>query len=274
MARSTIPEDDEAMRVLYRDTAMSLAQIGERFGVSSMVVTRVLADEPRRPHRRRPYDLDSEAFNDLSQEAPAYWLGFLYADGSVARTNITVALSRKDGGHIGRFLGFLKCDKRPGERLHTSGDGKRHPVTYIGLSDDVLAERLTDLGITAGRPLDTLHMVPDGSRSHFLRGWFDGDGSVLITPRIDFAGPPTIVKSASEIFIREAGANRVKVRTTSTGKMSSVTYKGVHRCAGIVEYLYRDATIWLPRKRDRIDAWPKAVRAQAIRHCPTCGHSI
>ena len=224
-----------------------------------------------------PYSLNCKAFDDLGTEAAAYWFGFIFADGSVSRTMVTLTLAAKDRPQLEGFLAFIECNKAIRETENKNQTGKSFPAVNASVSDRYLSDRLRSLGVEPFRPRSTaaLHAVPDMQRHHFLRGWFDGDGSALRMPQLTFVAAPDFIDEVAQIFEQQAGANPVIQRQVRRQKtVATLTYKGVHRCGAIVDYLYRDATIWLPRKRERIDGWPAPQRAKADRFCPQCGHSL
>lgn len=277
MARPTTDAcTDEAAVKLYL-AGSSIESVGKRLGISRGVVTRILRNQgiARRSAPILPYHVNSHAFDDLSKEGPAYWLGFLFADAGINRAYLNLASSARDVEHLRRFAAFLDCEKPI--RLHTvrNQSGRAYPAAYFGISDRVLVTKLRELGIIPFRPLglQTLATVPAATMHHFLRGWFDGDGSVLTKPQLVFAGRPEFLAAVADIFTREAGAKTVKVRVIrpNTGQLP---YHGIYRCQGIADYLYRDATVFLPRKRERINAWPPAQRAKQERFCPMCGHEL
>lgn len=223
------------------------------------------------------YSLNPHVFDDLRSEGAAYWLGFLFADGGVNKTTLNLILGAKDADQVAAFLAFMECDKPVRIAERTNQTGKNFPVAIASVSNRHLADRLRALGVEPFRPrgLVTLGAVPATYRHHFMRGWFDGDGSALRTPQLSFIGAPDFIEAVARIFEQKTGANPIVRRQLKRSrKVATLTYRGVHRCGAIAAYLYRDATVWLPRKRARIDAWPAPVRAKADRFCPQCGHQL
>src|SRR5436309_4936012 len=59
----------------------------------------------------RLYTLRADAFAAVDDEPTAYWLGFLFADGSVTRRGgVTLVLQERDTDHVRAFATFLGSD--------------------------------------------------------------------------------------------------------------------------------------------------------------------
>lgn len=260
MAHKTTTATQEKQLVDMYLSGLSIATVSKRTRIGTMVITRVLKDHgiARRPTARpRPYHVNSFAFDDLSKEHAAYWLGFLYADGSVNRTNISLGLGLKDLEQAARFARFLRCEKEP-------SINKANTV-WLSVSDRILADKLVSLGIATNRPMPLLSLksVPPISQHHFLRGWLDGDGCIGLGPQIQFVGKLVFLEEVQKIFIECTGAQRVTIKAPKDD-WGFLVYKGIYRCTDIVNYLYRDATVYLERKHSRFLNWKPPVRNRSI----------
>lgn len=132
---------------------------------------------------------NEQAFDIIDTEEKAYWLGFLYADGSLSSSNNTVELqlSIKDKEHLRKFSRFMKYN---GEiRTKANKKDKNENIYYescrVSFSNKHLWNSLNTKGCTPRKSL-TLKF-PDESIfkdksliRHFIRGYFDGDGSLGI----------------------------------------------------------------------------------------------
>lgn len=258
---STNAATEQHIGELYR-SGLSMNVVATQTGTSRIIVTRVLRNlgiAPRSCAPNRPYDVFSQAFDDLGGEHEAYWLGFLYADGTVRRTCLNVALAAKDIAHLQKLAAFLGCEDKA--RFNARG------AAWLQVSDRYLADRLRDLGIEPNRPRPTraLEAVPPSARHHFLRGAFDGDGSVSIAPQLQLVGRLPFLQAIQDELIAHASANPVSIKDQH-GEWGKLYYKGIHRCLAITDYLYRNATIYLERKRERVDDWPAPQRRKQSRY--------
>lgn len=259
--KTTTREQEQEIVKKY-ENGLSRVSISREMNIGTMVIERVLKDwnvKMRSSGGVRPYDIRSNCFDDLNDEIPAYWLGFLFADGTVWRSNLAIALAEKDKNHLYKFEDFIGCGRRTREMMV----GK-YKAVRLGVSDVKLAARLRELYIEPHRPrgVDLLKIIPDISLNHFLRGWFDGDGSAYRFPQLSFAGRPPFLMEVQKVFIKYARANPVTLKWNGNPNkvIRVLNYRGVNRCGVIADYLYKDATILLPRKRERILSWPNSKK--------------
>lgn len=127
-------------------------------------------------------------FKEWSVEM-SYVLGLIYTDGNLhirkAKSGyVTGILSfgQKDKELVEKFLNLMNCDARIRFRERrvfnntTSGE-----LFYITIGNNDLAKDLIKLGVAPNKSLDM--KFPEISNEylrHFVRGFFDGDGSVYI----------------------------------------------------------------------------------------------
>ena len=130
----------------------------------------------------RKYTLQDNYFESIENEIQAYWLGYILADGYV-QTRVS-----KDSRHYGlsissidkdivetlkedlQYTGVITSPKRPSGFIN----GKpcyRLCISSMKLSQDLL--RYKPKGISITMPDIAEHL-----RRHFIRGFFDGDGSI------------------------------------------------------------------------------------------------
>lgn len=69
---------------------------------------------------KRPFD-NKFIFDKIDNEEKAYWLGFLYADGSVGSTDnrVELGLAEKDYNHLVKFKNFIGLDNNISYRPQT-----------------------------------------------------------------------------------------------------------------------------------------------------------
>lgn len=99
--------------------------------------------------------------------------------------------------------------------------------------------------------------VPENLYSHFIRGYFDGDGSINYTKkiyrgrqhhwRIEFAGTEDFLNALKVLFGKE------KLSLESRGNYFCLTIGGAKQLEKILKYLYKDCTdeICLKRKKEK-----------------------
>ena len=125
---------------------------------------------------------DEHIFDFIDTEEKAYWLGFIFADGTISshsvgkkpRYQFELSLSLKDKSHLDKFNVFMRY--------------KGNNVKYNSyrcrwvINNKHLWETLNSLGCVPNKSLILQfpkylerQLIP-----HFIRGYFDGDGSLGI----------------------------------------------------------------------------------------------
>lgn len=122
--------------------------------------------------------LNHEAFDIVTNDA-AYWIGFLFADGSVIKQQkgapqVQLRLSEIDRGHLEKFRQFLASThvittSPPG---NFGGYRSRASARYA-VTSRRLAGRLLEMGRYEGPIASEL-----AASRHFWRGVVDGDGGI------------------------------------------------------------------------------------------------
>lgn len=256
------------------ESGLSMMQVADKHGVSYAAVRNCLIRSGiplRPPGRYGPLLACNETFfDDLSQEAPAYWLGFIMADGYVRKRKpsysgeLSIKLAPRDRVHLEKFAKVIEFQ---GNVLPTTAG-----QYYIRISNEHIYQRLLSLGVDPGTKSYTLkfpNYIPDESMRHFLRGYLDGDGGLYITPDKKRPSPAfTITIIGTEHFLngfqREL-ASRLPITKGylalkgQDGAAWRLTWGGRVACAHIARFLYAVCTIALDRKlvkAQQIMAWP------------------
>lgn len=116
-----------------------------------------------------------------------YWLGFLWADGSISSTDsggatnrVRLQLAGIDKAHVVKFQQFVKPNQKIYER-------KDKFAFSVEIADKKLVANLQKQGIVTGRchKPNFLPKIPKKYITHFLRGYFDGDGTIGIYQSLD-----------------------------------------------------------------------------------------
>ena len=204
-----------------------------------------------------------EAFDNITPEA-AYWIGFLFADGSVSQSgagsaSLHVGLAARDRGHLEKLRTFLKSEHTICDKLVVLR-GKTHPQVHYALRSTPVTDALRRHGM-CNKSLDRVapeHLI--NSRD-FWRGMVDGDGFVNVDedkkPKIGLYGGETIVTQFLEYLRRMGIARTTEVhRHSSSGVDDAVIRPGkIFKVELVCEpalaaayLLYKDPCVALDRK--------------------------
>lgn len=190
-------------------------------------------------------------FETIDTEEKAYWLGFLYADGSVGskEDKIELGLAEKDLKHVKKFRDFININNKISYR--ESSKSYRFSFRSTKCKQDLIKQ-----GCVPKKSLilkfPTEEQVPSHLMRHFIRGYFDGDGWFTNTDRTFQVG---II--GTQDFIEGFLKTVNKINMNTNNKILTV-----HRENGAKRYvfssqsdvyiflnwIYKDANIYLDRK--------------------------
>ena len=113
------------------------------------------------------------------------------------------------------------------------------------ISVNMLLYELPSCGIS----YSVAHLFP-----HFLRGFFDGDGSVFLTKynslNVHFVGLLNIIEYIRE-YLKSIGIRSGLYPCFSTDAVWELRFGNVHNVHKIYELMYKNAKLYLPRKKKK-----------------------
>jgi len=247
------------LREKYEDEKLSIRQVAKLARTSTSVIHSWLRrfEIPTRTANKDKYSFNSNAFDAIKAETTAYWLGFLYSDACVYQNSLRLDLKERDEDHLEKFKKFLDSNHKiyPHER-EGFGVVTRKALLVIGSKN--MASRLKKLGIVPDRTMlnETIRAIPKDLVRHFIRGILDGDGSVRKkSPSFRFVGKPDLLKwIKKEISTAVTGTNP-SLEPTKSEKVKALEFHGLYLAKRVAHYLYRDATVWMDRKKDIVNSW-------------------
>lgn len=216
----------EELRKLYFEDKLSSTQIAKQLGCSHNTITRSLIREGyvlRGVGQNIPrYTVNETYFDCINTSDKAYFLGLLYADGYMDEQNkgVKLSLQEQDGYIIEKFkevtnftgpIGILKAKKA----THSNS-------TYIQIYNRKFYETTKNQGLYTKKSLTLtfplFEIVPYNLLSHFIRGYFDGDGTAGTyrkQKRVGFVGTKEFLTELQYILIKELGLTQTKLSPKS-----------------------------------------------------------
>ena len=259
--------DTAALRLIH-DNGYSINKVAKELHVDASSLSRrlkafynleILTDGKKH--------VNSSYFHDIQTEQQSYWLGFIAADGYLDATNgLEITVKKQDREHLVKFKTDLEsrhliCDKR------VVLNGKEYWASRITIKDTQLTDDLRSLGIVNAKSL--IIEMPDLNSlelyRHFLRGYFDGNGSIL--HREDYMGFSYSSGSYNMMrSIQDHAKEIVGVKSTLSVRKDTTnnyTLRSSSRDEGFryIDYLYHDAQVYLNRK---YETYQMLCRAQSI----------
>lgn len=220
----------------------------------------VITDEQKLT--RRKYSVNDNYFNVIDTEEKAYWLGFIYADGYVitGMDKIGISLNSIDKNHLDKFKQATLATYPINDYEEKSGYGIGSIYSRILITSKQMKNDLLRLGIYENKTLILKFpaQVPQRLIRHFIRGYFDGDGSLTYGRKqvcgncnysIKFIGTIEMINAIQEYLgtsVKEE--QRYPERNVNN---YSITIGGNQQVRKILDNLYQGATIYLERKYNR-----------------------
>lgn len=203
-----------------------------------------------RPYAK--YYLDENFFEKIDNEQKAYLLGYWYADGNVFKTSCQATSVDMDvlekAKYCMKFSGKIKTKK-------SKKNNNLYNTLYIRSSK--LTSCLIGMGCVENKSLvlkfPSSDIVPEHLIHHFIRGYFDGDGSIFCGKSkkwdewaITFVG----TKEFMEGIEKHLNIPVRYVKTKSKGNNWVITFCKLEYMKSALEYMYKDATITMNRKAE------------------------
>lgn len=196
----------------------------------------------------------------------AYILGLLMADGSVMEKegiSCRLVFYSKDI----ELVGFIKeelSDCRPSKKT------KRDGLYYLSISSKVLANELALYGIVPRKTFKTYYPeIPPEYDADFIRGLFDGDGSVFPTNKgrslaFVWMGTSELLTSIVERLSHHLDIRHRKLQSTQS-RAWKLRYEARRDIERIFCFLYsKDCCMWLDRKFSRAEQFFREIHHSEV----------
>lgn len=199
-------------------------------------------------------------FEKIDNNDKAYILGLIFADGNLNKNNIEISLKKDDKQilediskivykkiYLKKRIERVWLDKKQ-NKLYTSSSQYRFLIT-----SKKIANELKNHGLIENKSLK-IRMPNLDSKfiSHFIRGYFDGDGCIFISKKYKGTNRVTIVsnyffcKQLSLIINSILKINsKVQHKTNNVG---CVSISGNNQIKTFLDWIYADANLKLNRK--------------------------
>ncbi len=244
---------------LYKEN-WKLDDLVKRFGVTKSAIIGIL--KRRGIHRAviRKYVFDATYFDDINSEDKAYWLGFIFGDGSIDATSrsLRIDLNNRDRQHLEKFKISIKANYNI---LKSNID-----MSLLCINDVTFCKKLSKYNIipnktylTTSLPMDE---IPENLQKHFIRGLLDADG--WYTKSIHRKGKSqyqfgvcnhslNIIKQIKNWFKEHnLDGGCIVERSGANSYVCQYTVLGNNNFKNMFKLLYDDSSIYLDRKYEKI----------------------
>ena len=228
----------------YLNENYTLKQLGKEFNCSYPTIRNLLNKHKIKSRgNKQGYPRDEFYFNKIDTEEKAYWLGFLYADGCVHSNNYEISINITDKEHIEKFKAAIKAFNHNITEIQDKRFQNAKTLYQFSIKDKQLHQDLIKWGCIPQKSLliNKIPNIPRDYVSHFLRGYFDGDGSLHYLRgtnnyRISFVGTKDFLND-----IQKELQTNVSLQSNIAGKAYVLQIAGRRQIETILNYLYNNS---------------------------------
>lgn len=264
MSKHLSKENEIQIIEYYKTKPMTIKELCDKFNLCNVTIIKILNKyNIKRYNRTKLFSpqLDEHYFENIDNEEKAYFLGLIVSDGCIYSQNmrssmVTITLQGCDKYILERFIKCIKSNK------HITSDGRG--CFEIQILSDIMVNDLKKYGLFENKSLHTIFPknLPKDLYCHFIRGLIDGDGSISFYNRqnrcchvkaIRFCqGNKKFVEDFIKFLHDNIGTKMINVYQEKEN-LWSCAYRANSDMILLINYLYKDATIYLTRKKEKCD---------------------
>lgn len=252
---------------LYKN-GMSLTKIGQKLSIDRKALARLLKNNKIESRKgfsyARKYSLNERYFDIIDIEEKAYILGFIYADGNnLFQTNrISIKLSIIDKEILQKFSQIVFGEENLKYNKYKQRSGKEFEYVSLNMYSQYMSQHLATLGVVERKSYKIVfpEWLDKSLYCHFIRGLIDGDGWIYLPKLEDNRNSPNVGLICTrkmndyikDYLDRELSLKSylVKANKQDMDVMCEIRIKNYHQCKIFLDWLYKDAVIYLQRKYD------------------------
>ena len=211
----------------------------------------------------------------------SYVLGYITADGCITVSKnrrkypFSLNITSTEKKHLYRIRKTLESEHKVGKKT----GGKENVAFQIQIRNQIIAKDLMKLGIF---PRKTYNLgpieVPDKYFSDFVRGFFDGDGTVYVykvngTPQIKagfVSSSLSFITRFNQQLCESLNISIKSIHKTVDRRRNRIIQYSIcfyiDDCEKLGDFMYgNDSSLFLPRKRKIFEKWKLVKRRHYIK---------
>ena len=257
----------------YEDNGRSMRATAKALGTSEKSIMRRMKEYGIEWDKKVFYPCNENFFDELNEKS-LYWLGFLATDGWVVKHNYTYEISLKLAN---KYLDHIELFKNHLESLapiHAKIEKRKSKGSDAFKKDEYFSHQITISSEKIFHLLSEFNIVPRKTHiyrfpaqlknhpdvRHFIRGCLDGDGwwrthknngkDYVTEIRVGMCGTPVFIKEMFDIIKEKCNITSGSYYVRKSGKTADFEFCAKKDVNKIVDYLYKNATIFLDRKKE------------------------
>jgi len=250
---------------------LSFEELSKKYPISIESLIRLKnRNWKRTTNRKNKYSFDENFFDVIDTEQKAYWLGFMYADGYILSKRKDHK-RRNQSQSFGMSLGIQDIDALENLKEDLQADNPIN-IYEVGQTSFSYGNKVARLLFTSQHTVDQLkekgcseqktftitfpseNVVPKELVHHFIRGYFDGDGSLsrydlMNKWNLHFVGTYEFLMGIQEFFHTNVKLDQRWPERNNNNY--SLKYCGNQQIKRFMNILYEDAHRFMKRKYDK-----------------------
>ena len=252
---------------MYVNKRMSSLDIAKIYNINASAVCYLLDkfDIKRRDNKNKSkFILNHNVFNSIDTKEKAYWLGFLFADGFITKDNyVGISLKNDDYKHLEKFRDFIESNHiiHTYKCLENSYSNPNNYYCKIIFKSEKMVEDLKNYGCIEHKSL--VLQFPNNLKKEFykdfIRGYFDGDGSLSFRKTNNKKSSDFKIAGTKEFLLKvidilnqdiliEMSEKNLFKRFDNDKNSFYTSVSNNRKVKLFLDYIYKDSTIYLDRK--------------------------
>jgi len=211
----------------------------------------------------RKLKLNENYFEKIDTEHKAYWLGFIMADGCITRTEkngpynrFEFNLKEEDKAHLEKFQKDLQSNYKVKEiEKRNKKRDFNSVVCNIRINSRKLVDSLIKNEIYPNKTGKEVlpKTIPNKLVKHFIRGYFDGDGSITVNKSFRICSSSLEILNSFNDYFKLVLGIEYNIYEDKSYKVPFFVIDSNNRKHNkvVLDHLYDGSTLYLDRKYKR-----------------------
>ena len=240
----------------------SMDKIAKEYSINKSSVFSILKTRniPRRnsSDSHKKYAINENFFDLIDTPEKSYFLGILFADGYNNTKNnlVRICLISKDKPLLNRLRDILGYTKPLAKRVFSNPNWSSQ--CELSITNKHISRQLEKLGCIPNKSsiLEFPTQIPKRLLQHFVRGYYDGDGSLRFyknnsnQPRLSITSTLPFCNHLQKVIENQVGIKTGIYKHKINDFNHSIQISGRIQIRSFLSWIYKNETISLQRKKE------------------------
>lgn len=260
--------DKEKAICLYEEYAQGIPiyKLAEKYSFDEMTISKAFHKFGMKILNLKGFDkaLNHNFFKEINTEEKAYLLGFFAADGTIGKnTNCMALLIQSRDVEILDY--YKKAFNYQGKYYLYPAKTKTHQDRLkICINSPINKDNLISLGFPPNKTYEMFttpdKIMDESLYRHFIRGYFDGDGSIILKTKNSRVTKFKITSTNIEFLefckkeLEKLGCYNIKIESRPNNLAKTLYIQNKNSIKLVTEYFYNSCNFSLQRKRIKMES--------------------